>query len=71
VTRSVGCLVAGIGLIALSAVGRPVCAADVSSHPWIGQSAPGFSLPTVAGGDTVSLADLKGSYLVIHFGTSW
>jgi len=50
-----------------------VVAADPSKtagHPRIGQDAPPFALQSVAG-DTVRLGDLKGMYLVIHFGASW
>lgn len=44
-------------------------------HPWIGQAAPLFSLERYAGetetGDVVSLRDLRGRFVVIHFATSW
>jgi cytochrome oxidase Cu insertion factor (SCO1/SenC/PrrC family) len=43
---------------------------NVSEHPMIGEAAPPFDLSTV-GGDRLSLADLKGKFVVIHFGTSW
>ena len=43
---------------------------DISSHPWIGEMAPDFKLKTVAGGE-LSLEDLRGRYVVIHFGASW
>jgi peroxiredoxin len=39
-------------------------------QPMIGEPAPEFALPS-ATGETVSLADLRGKYVVIHFGTSW
>lgn len=39
-------------------------------QPMLGEPAPAFSLKAVTG-ETVSLADLKGSVVVIHFGTSW
>jgi cytochrome oxidase Cu insertion factor (SCO1/SenC/PrrC family) len=45
-------------------------AADVSSHPWIGEAAPDFALPKVAGGE-LRLKDLRGKLVVIHFGASW
>lgn len=45
-------------------------AADVSSHPMIGDEAPPFELETVGGG-TLGLADVRGKYVVIHFGASW
>jgi cytochrome oxidase Cu insertion factor (SCO1/SenC/PrrC family) len=43
---------------------------DVSSHPWIGNAAPGFELARIDG-VTLSLEQLKGKYVVIHFGASW
>ena len=43
---------------------------NVSEHPMIGEAAPPIELSTV-GGYTLSLADFKGKYVVIHFGTSW
>lgn len=47
----------------------------VEGHPWIGQTAPLFSLERYAGetetGDVVSLRDLRGRFVVIHFATSW
>jgi peroxiredoxin len=36
----------------------------------IGEKAPEFALEEVEGG-TVGLADLRGRYVVIHFGASW
>jgi cytochrome oxidase Cu insertion factor (SCO1/SenC/PrrC family) len=52
------------------ATARAEDAVDVSAHPWIGKDAPDFKLATVAGGE-LSLKDLRGNYVVIHFGTSW
>jgi cytochrome oxidase Cu insertion factor (SCO1/SenC/PrrC family) len=42
----------------------------VDSQPMIGVAAPGFNLSMV-GGDSLSLADLEGKFVVIHFGASW
>lgn len=42
----------------------------VPDHPMLGEPAPAFRLADVRG-DTLSLADLRGRYVVIHFGTSW
>ena len=39
-------------------------------QPWIGQAAPGFSLSTLDG-NKLSLADLKGKLVVLHFGAGW
>ena len=43
---------------------------DVSSHPWIDSPAPAFDLEQ-AGGGRLTLSDLKGKYIVLHFGASW
>ncbi len=47
----------------------------IEGHPWIGQAAPLFSLERYASeaetGDVVSLRDLRGHFVVIHFATSW
>jgi len=59
------------GSTAPAALGEePESAVDLSSHPWIGQEAPGFELETVTGA-TLSLKELRGKYVVIHFGASW
>ncbi len=42
----------------------------VESHPWIGKTAPGFNLKETAG-TSISLEDLRGKYIVLHFGASW
>jgi peroxiredoxin len=42
----------------------------LSSQPWIGKSAPGFTLARV-GGDELGLKDLRTKYVVVHFGASW
>jgi hypothetical protein len=39
-------------------------------QPMLGQPAPAFELRDVRGG-TVSLASLRGRFLVLHFGASW
>jgi len=45
--------------------------ADVSSHPWIGKAAPDFFLKQTGSEGKMRLSDLKGKYVVIHFGASW
>ena len=61
-------------VVAAALVWPPVAGAqqseDVSSHPWIGKAAPGFTLQKVGGGE-LELKDLEGKYVVIHFGASW
>lgn len=47
-----------------------IAAQDTSSLLPVGSDAPAFSLPTV-NGDTVSLSDYKGMYVVIDFWASW
>jgi hypothetical protein len=47
-----------------------VTASDLASQPMIGQTAPPFDLAEV-GGENIDLADLRGRFVVIHFGTSW
>ena len=39
-------------------------------QPMIGDPAPPFSLGGIDG-NTCSLADLRGKFVVVHFGTSW
>lgn len=43
---------------------------ELDRHPWIGDVAPAFALEDVDG-TTLALEDLRGRYVVIHFGTSW
>lgn len=45
-------------------------AQDTSQQPMIGERAPAFALETVGGG-TLNLEELRGQYVVIHFGASW
>ena len=39
-------------------------------HPMIGEEAPAFDLPSL-NGDNVNSADLRGQYVVLHFGAGW
>jgi cytochrome oxidase Cu insertion factor (SCO1/SenC/PrrC family) len=62
-----------LALLLLSAgTGKAVAqdGTDTASQPLIGTAAPAFELKTVAG-DTQSLDDLRGRYVVLHFGASW
>jgi hypothetical protein len=54
-------------LLAASLAGPPLAA---EQQPLVGQPAPGFTLPSLAG-DTVSLAGFRGKPVVLHFGTGW
>ena len=60
------CLAACLATLA----GPSPAPAAVTDHPLHGEPAPAFELPSV-GGPPVRLADFAGSYLVVHFGTSW
>lgn len=42
----------------------------VAGHPMIGEAAPPFDLQTISG-ERLSLEELKGKFLVVHFGASW
>jgi peroxiredoxin len=37
----------------------------------LGEPAPSFSLEEVRSGESVSLEDFRGSFIVLHFGASW
>lgn len=49
---------------------HPEQGSEASPQPMIGMAAPGFELLSI-GGDTLRLADLRGKFVVIHFGASW
>lgn len=75
--RSGGLRWVGYGL-ALAAVALAVALAtqfgsdpSLSESPLMGEPAPDFDLPTLEGGDTVSLSDLAGDIVVINFFASW
>jgi len=55
-------------LIASAAMAQ--AAAELDAHPMIGEVAPEFQLERV-NGEPLSLEDLKGKYIVMHFGASW
>ena len=44
--------------------------AEELPQPKIGEAAPLFNLEDLQG-DRISLADLRGKFVVIHFATSW
>jgi cytochrome c biogenesis protein CcmG/thiol:disulfide interchange protein DsbE len=50
----------------------PLSAAEAAEpgQPMIGEPAPAFQLDGV-NGETLSLADLRGRFIVLHFGASW
>lgn len=47
-----------------------VAALAQSKQPWIGNPAPSFGLSTLDG-KKLSLSNLKGKFVVLHFGTGW
>lgn len=63
--RTLLCL---LTVAAVVAAGVPAVAGDRSL---VGRSAPPFSLSTVDGGKTLSLADLKGQVVALDFWASW
>lgn len=42
----------------------------LGADPMIGESAPAFELPTLAG-EQVALSDFRGQLVVLHFGAGW
>jgi peroxiredoxin len=54
----------------VAAVLPPPAALTEMKQPWIGEPAPAFSLSTL-GAKKLSLADLKGKLVVLHFGAGW
>jgi len=59
---------AAIPLLVLAFAWGP--ALHAMDYPMIGQEAPSFSLPTLAG-DTVSSSIFRGKFIVLHFGAGW
>jgi len=63
-----------IAIVCLAAMLAPAPAvaqgAGVASHPMIGEPAPAFDLEEVSG-DTLSLEELRGRFVILHFGASW
>ena len=57
-------------LLFLAAAPLTAFAEELLPQPKIGEAAPAFNLETLQG-DKVSLADLQGKFVVIHFATSW
>jgi cytochrome oxidase Cu insertion factor (SCO1/SenC/PrrC family) len=53
-----------------SATARAEEESAVASQPMIGAAAPDFTLKQI-NDTTLSLGDLTGKYVVIHFGASW
>ncbi len=58
------CAVLATAVIALLAV-------PAEAEALKGKPAPRFELPTLSGDARISLRDLKGTIVVLHFGTGW
>ena len=62
-----GLFLGGVALLlAVPAVSAPA----QTKQPWIGNPAPPFSLATLDG-KRLSLSDLRGQLVVLHFGAGW
>ena len=61
----------GWGISLLVAASLPTAPAfSEMKQPWLGEPAAAFSLSTLDG-NKLSLADLKGKFVVLHFGAGW
>lgn len=69
--RTVACAAVAAAFVAGSAGAiRAQDASQAAPQPMIGTAAPGFDLESTTG-TRLSLADLKGKFVVMHFGASW
>jgi cytochrome oxidase Cu insertion factor (SCO1/SenC/PrrC family) len=59
-----------LGGVVLLLASPAVSAPAQTKQPWIGNPAPSFSLPTLDG-KRLSLSDLRGQFVVLHFGAGW
>jgi hypothetical protein len=62
-------------VVAVLALGVAFCASRVDAADpaasMLGRRAPSFRLSDVLSGRTLSLEDMRGRIVVLHFGTSW
>jgi hypothetical protein len=59
-----------VSALALALSAAPVGAADPAGS-MLGRPAPAFRLTDVRSGQSVSLEDMRGRTVVLHFGASW
>jgi len=57
--------------LALALRGILAAAAETARQPMLGEPAPTFRLQDLLSGKTISLEDLRGRFVVLHFGASW
>jgi hypothetical protein len=60
----------GVLAVALTVAG-PNAFAENPAAALLGELAPSFNLTDVLSGDEVSLEDLRGRIIVLHFAASW
>jgi hypothetical protein len=46
-------------------------ALPLPEQPMLGEAAPAFRLPDVRTGKSLALEELRGRFVVLHFGASW
>ena len=68
VALGVVALVVGVAAVLGSRIDQDTTLVD---SPLIGQPAPDLTLPDLEGGESVSLADLRGQVVVVNFWASW
>lgn len=59
-----------LAFVAAGAVLAAPALAAAAEQPMIGEPAPSFRLPDLEG-DELALEDLRGRFIVLHFGASW
>jgi len=60
-----------VALVALLVTAGPFASAENAAAALIDQPAPPFRLLDVGSGEEVSLEDLRGRIIVLHFAASW
>jgi len=60
-----------VAVAALAGLLTPSALAENPAAAMLGEPAPPFRLPDVRSGEEVSLEDLRGRIIVLHFAASW